>query len=308
MADQSGDRVSSATSQIQATAKWIIAGFAGVGAALIAGLQLTGLGKLEIGELAIALAGLVLALGSVFLAIRVVASVLTPPMILLGELEDWLGQLTEEDETLLMGHADNLDQLLERYLDLDDEVRAEWTAAEVAKRNKEEQAAKEAKERAKAKDEELEPLDRTVAFLRGLAINLKVRKAFSDMWRPLLGAVVAGTIGVVILAYETNRPESAPKLPAHTTRAVGQSPVGAQLVLTGDERKLLAPELGRKCPSGPLWGMAIGGRPVALDVVTLPTPRCRSIRVMVTPEAGIVIHRSPLRRVVRAEKLAREAN
>jgi hypothetical protein len=304
MAEQSGDRVSSATAQIQATAKWIIAAFAGVGAALIAGLQLTGLGKLDIGELAVAVAGLTLALGSVFIAIRLVANVLTPPMIFLGELKDWVGELTEEDETLLMGRADNLDQLLERYLTLDDEVRAEWTAAEVAESKGKAQAAKEAKDRAEAKDKEFKPLNQVVAFLRGLAINLKVRKAFSDMWRPLLGAVIAGTVGVVILAYETNRPESDPQ-PPHTTKALGQSPVGVKLELGGDERKLLAPELGGKCPSGPLWGMAIGGRPVALDIVTLPTPRCRSVRVMVTPETGIVIHRSPLRRVVRAEELAR---
>jgi hypothetical protein len=34
MADSSGDRINNASNQIQATAKWIIAAFAGVGAAL----------------------------------------------------------------------------------------------------------------------------------------------------------------------------------------------------------------------------------------------------------------------------------
>ena len=56
MAEPSGDRIASASNQIQVTAKWIIAAFAGVGAALIAGLQLTGLGKLDFVELLIAVA------------------------------------------------------------------------------------------------------------------------------------------------------------------------------------------------------------------------------------------------------------
>ncbi len=308
MADQPGDRISSATAQIQATAKWIITAFAGVGAALIAGLQLTGLGKLAFPEILIPVGGLLLALGAVFYAIREVAKVLTPPTILLDELSVWVGELTGEDETLLMGQADDLDQLLTRFVATDGEARAAWEAVEQAKAANDEVAIATAKVAAEAKDEAFKPLNQTVNFLRRLAINMKVRKAFEDMWWPLAGAVTLAVAGVVLLAYMTNRPEDQPNTPPHTTKAVGQSPVGVKLVLTSSERKILAPRLGRNCPMGPLWGMAIGGRPVAIDVVTMPTPRCRSVRVMVTPEAGMVIHRSPLRRVVRAEQLARESD
>jgi hypothetical protein len=307
MANQSGDRISSATAQIQETAKWIITAFAGVGAALIAGLQLTGLGKLTFPEILIPIAGLLIALGAVFYAIREVTKVLTPPMILLDDLEEWVGELTENDITLLMGQADDLEQLLKRFVDADGEVRAQWNAVEQAKGANDEAAATIAKAAAEAKDEAFRPLNQAVNFLRRLAINLKVRKAFEDMWWPLAGAVAFAVVGVILLTYMTNRPEDKPTTPPHTTKAVGQSPVGVKLALTSAERKLLAPQLGKKCPTGPLWGMAIGGRPVAIDVVTLPTPRCRSVRVMVTPETGIVIHRSPLRRVVRAEQLARES-
>ena len=90
MAEPSGDRIASASNQIQVTAKWIIAAFAGVGAALIAGLQLTGLGKLDFVELLIAVAGLTLALAAVLVAIWVVAKVLTPPEILLDELPEFV--------------------------------------------------------------------------------------------------------------------------------------------------------------------------------------------------------------------------
>jgi hypothetical protein len=309
--DQSGDRISAASDQIKATAKWIIAALAGVGAALIAGLQLTGLGKLGFGELLIAVGGLALALGAVLVAIWVVSKVLTPPMVLLDELPEYVGELTDKDVTLLMGQAADLETLLDRYKLVDRESRERWEEVEGKKETAKDEAAKNALqadiESAESKDEQFESLNGAVDYLRGLALNMKVRKAFEEMRRPLTYAVIAAVIGVVVLAYETNRPEDKPKTPPHTTKAVGQSPVGVKLVLTSDERKVLAPRLGKKCRPGPLWGMAIGGRPVALDAVTLPTPRCRSIRVMVTPGTGIVIHRSPLRRVVRAEELARES-
>ena len=308
MADSSGDRIDSASSQIQATAKWIIAAFAGVGAALIAGLQLTGLGKLDFVEFLIAVAGLALALGAVLVAIRVVSKVLTPPEILLDELPEFVGPLTGKDITLLKGQAADLDTLLTRFKAMEEASRLRWEAVERKRETGKVAAADAAEKEAEAKDEQYESLEDAVAFLRRLALNQKVRKAFRDMWPWLVGAVIAVAIGVVDVAYMTNQPEDEPMPAPHTTKAVGQTPVGARLVLTADERKILAPQLGRKCPGGPLWGLAIGGRPVALDVVTLPTPRCRSVRVMVTPEAGIVIHRSPLRRVVRAERLARESD
>jgi hypothetical protein len=232
-------------------------------------------------------------------------------MVLLDELPDWVGELTRKDVTLLMGQAADLDTLLDRYKLVDQESRERWEEVERKKEAAKDEDARAALqtdiEDAEAKDEQFEALNGAVAYLRGLALNMKVRKAFGEMQRPLSYAVIAAVVGVVVLAYETNQPEDKPKTPPHTTKAVGQSPVGVKLVLTAGERTILAPRLGKKCPSGPLWGMAIGGRPVALDVVTLPTPRCRSVRVMVTPEAGIVIHRSPLRRVVRAERLARES-
>jgi hypothetical protein len=308
MADPPGDRVTAASSQIQATAKWIIAAFAGVGAALIAGLQLTGLGKLDFPELLIALAGLALALGGVFWAIRKVADVLTPPTILLDELPEYVGEMTRQDVTLLKGQAADLATLMTRYKKVDEESRQRWEAVDEAKEKDELKVAEDLEKKAEAKDKQFALLDDAIAFLRGLALNQKVRRVFNEMWRPLTGAVLVAVAGVIVFAYETNQPADDPKPPPHTTKAVGQSPVGVKLVLTSPERKILTPQLGKKCPSGPLWGMAIGGRPIALDVVTLPTPRCRSVRVMVTPEAGIVIHRSPLRRVVRAEQLARESN
>lgn len=308
MAGPSDDRVAAASESIQATAKWIIAAFAGVGAALIAGLQLTGLGKLDLVEFLIAGAGLTLAIAAVLVAIWVVAKVLIPPEILLSELPEFVGELTTKDDTLLKGQAADLDTLMARFKAMEEASRLRWEAVEEMRNERRTADADAAEKQAEEKDKQGAALEDAIRFLRRLALNQKVRKAFKDMWWPwLIGAVIAVTIGVVDIAYMTNQPEEDPKPPPHTTKAVGQTPVGVRLVLTPDERKLLAPQLGKKCPTGPLWGMAIGGRPVALDIVTLPTPRCRSVRVIVTPEMGIVIHRSPLRRVVHAEQLARES-
>lgn len=194
-----------------------------------------------------------------------VSKVLTPPMVLLDELPEYVGELTEKDVTLLMGQAADLKTLLDRYKLVDQESRERWEEVERKKEAAKDAAAKNALqtdiENAEAKDEQFESLNGAVDYLRGLALNMKVRKAFDEMRRPLTYAVIVAAVGVAVLAYETNQPEDKPKTPPHTTKAVGQSPVGVKLVLTAGERKILAPQLGKKCPSGPLWGwQSEGGR------------------------------------------------
>jgi hypothetical protein len=293
------DQVGKAIEQTRSTAKWIIAAFAAVGASLIAGLQLTGLGKLDDLDLAIAIAGLALALASVVVAVLMVARVLAPPVVLLDEVEKQIGGLVSRDETLLRGQAEDLSTLLTRYKAAYKNYVKLWNDAEANQGDTAKLAA------AQASTPELERFEDTINSLRRLALSQKVKALFQSMLVPLILAVLGTTLGVAAYAYATNQPEDTANVPPHTSKAVGQTPVGVRLRLSRSERALLAPQLGRGCAGQRLWGLAIGGRPVALDVVTLPTPRCRSVRVVITPKAGILVHRSPLPRVARAERLQR---
>lgn len=76
----SPNQFDSAIDSTRTVAKWLIGAYAAVGAALLTGLQLTGLGKLEGGGLALAVAGVVVAIAGVLLAILACARVLTPVM------------------------------------------------------------------------------------------------------------------------------------------------------------------------------------------------------------------------------------
>ncbi|MEU4424692.1 pentapeptide repeat-containing protein [Actinoplanes sp. NPDC024001] len=87
-----------ANQRIRDTAKWLIASAAGVGAALIAGSQLSSIGRLDVGwptslatvRLWVAAAGALLALAAVVFAIAAAVRVLLPVQVLISDLaENW---------------------------------------------------------------------------------------------------------------------------------------------------------------------------------------------------------------------------
>ncbi|GAA2638099.1 pentapeptide repeat-containing protein [Paractinoplanes durhamensis] len=82
--------ITAANQRIRDTAKWLIASQAAVGAALIAGSQLAGIGRLDAtgARLWVAAAGALLALGAVVAAIAATVRVLLPAQVLIGELEE----------------------------------------------------------------------------------------------------------------------------------------------------------------------------------------------------------------------------
>jgi hypothetical protein len=80
-----------ANNRIRDAAKWLIASSAAVGAALLAGTQLSNIGKLEAGtRLFVAFIGAILGLAGVVLAIFVAVRLLLPVTVTLDELvEEW---------------------------------------------------------------------------------------------------------------------------------------------------------------------------------------------------------------------------
>src|SRR6266545_5001948 len=79
--------LASATTTLSDTAKWLITIFAGVAGVLVAGSQLSSLGKLDIGlRLLGALVGLVLGIGGAAYAVIHAVPVLTSARVSLAEL------------------------------------------------------------------------------------------------------------------------------------------------------------------------------------------------------------------------------
>ena len=91
-----GPPLAAAAERIRDSAKWLLGSFAAVGAILVAGLQLTGVGELEDGRLRWALGGLAVAVVGVVIAIGAAGAVVTKTFVTLK----WLAQRPDGDPAL----------------------------------------------------------------------------------------------------------------------------------------------------------------------------------------------------------------
>jgi hypothetical protein len=118
-----------AIADTRSTAKWLLAGFAAVGAAMIAGLQLTGLGKLAGDELALAVLAVVIAGAGVGIAIYSCADVLTPAPVTLTTLaEDPDVSAGLAGDPILKGFAASGADLKTKYTKALEDYHAAWNA------------------------------------------------------------------------------------------------------------------------------------------------------------------------------------
>jgi hypothetical protein len=104
-----------AIERVRATAKWLIAAFAAVGAALTASIPLSNLGNAHGGRFVLAAVGAGLALVGIILAVLAVSTVLTPNFLTLPEVEELVGGDTQSDHTMLLGTATSLAALTQEY-------------------------------------------------------------------------------------------------------------------------------------------------------------------------------------------------
>lgn len=257
------DQYSLAAAQIRATAKWLIAAFASIGAVLVAGVQLSKLGQLHGARLADALVSIAVGFLGVGVALVATARVLTPeganPENLLQDRRfKRVRQDISKDRSLLRGQATDLGSLL-----------GEYHAAVVASDGEE-----------RTDDDPVEDPERMhdLAAVVGGLLRLAVYYRIVDLFRHARVAVFTGAIlvgaGAVGVAYFANPPTGGAALSSEMRPAYR-----VRLLLTPNGARLLREAGGSHCRRAPSQAVMIGGRANSPDVVTMPADGCPSIRL-----------------------------
>lgn len=226
-----------AIGQVRTTAKWLIGAFGAIAAALIAGISLSDLGKVHgTGYVVAAFVSVVVALLSATIAIVATARVLTPPTILLDEIEPIVGPLVAKDITLLRGQGTELHELLMRYKQVYTDYAGEGEAVEDDATDgahtgtpPEEDAAEDDEPGENGELAQILALDSVIQYLRALALAEKVRKAFRRSLSVVVVAVVIAGLSVTTFAW------AASHVPSTQNAAPTETDVDHVVVVLGDE-------------------------------------------------------------------------
>ena len=249
--------VQSAIDRYRDLAKYLITIFAGVGALLVAGTQLSSIGDLsfedDTARAVAAIVGMVLTIGAIAAVVGLALRVLRPVEMTFDDIVSD-AQLRSEIErrASLLGGAGSLEEVqdLLRTTALSEADRESWFGV----------------------------ADQIVAY----AAYLRTRSTFEGTWRPMLIAAIVGVIGIAAFTWGANPPESSTQAPVLDPR-----PVAVQVSLTDQGRDALADALGgEECATGAIAALSIGGSETAPKVVTLPDGTCTAAQFMLDPEWG----------------------
>jgi hypothetical protein len=267
---------------VRTTAKWLIAAFAAIGGSLIAGSQLSDLGKLtdDTGRLLLALLGATVGLAGAAFAIYFTAKVLLPTQVLLGEVikdegKTAIGKAVAADPGLLEGHGSSIKETHEKYVASLAAYEAAWKAY-----SDETDATKKAPLATELSEAEGErnTLAETLNHIRKLALFTAVKDAFSSAAPFIIGGAAAAAAGIVLFAYAAH-PEADPKSRVPDL----EKPTAVVATLSEVKAKGLTDDLGKDCDLARVHALALSGNAKdGYDIVTVPnTDGCNAVRLTV---------------------------
>jgi hypothetical protein len=291
MADQkpepAPDLVLAGIDRIRDTAKWLIGAYAAVGAVLVAGLQLTSLGKVEDDtRLWVAIGTAAIALLAVLYGISKIAAVLSP--VTVDEEKDLgpgspIEKMTQKAPSLLKKQARTPAELQAKYATAVDDYQRKRVAA---------RADPELVPEVERDYRALLAINSTLDYLKKLALFQKVDAKFSGAKRRLAGASIVAAACVITFAWAANPSdddqarakahENGPTLLDPSLASVSVDPRRAAL-------KPLRTKLGSGCDIGHIAALVVGGSAQEPEVVTLPEHGCSAIRFSVGDDVGIAV-------------------
>jgi hypothetical protein len=297
----------SATANIQAAARWIVAALAAVGGVLVSSVPLTALGRTNsVHELVGAGIGLLVALGAVGFTIATAARVFTTEHITLAALaarrlptsagrgpepiEATITQITRSREELFGEVAEDLGDLNERLAGANRALRIESaavvSAAEAPRRvvayrgsarTRANRAA--ARDAALGAETELSPLAARLHNAAKTVVEFanydSARRNFRTLTSRLLVAGFIAVIGVTDYAYWISRPDSQVEHP---------TPVLVNLAQGSSQAR----SLGANCDLTRIFAVEVSGSVKRPTIVTVPTDRCAARRFRVPSNSVLV--------------------
>lgn len=286
MAAPSTDSTTAGIERLRETAKWLIGAYAAVGTVLVAGLQLTNLGKIEDEtRLLAAIATVFVALVAVVVAIWKITDVLGPVKVEEADLapNSPAGKMATETPSLLKGQALDLESLQKRH----EEALKEYQL----KRDKA-RGDSTAKPEAEQAYKLVMALNDPLASMRNIALFEKLKKKF-DRAKRWLGASAVLTAGCVIaFAWAANPSEESQadaKAQEHGPTIARPSLVTVSVDLHRSSLKALREKLGGGCNLAMVHALVVGGTTADPEVITLPKHHCRDVRFVVSEDIGVAL-------------------
>jgi F0F1-type ATP synthase membrane subunit b/b' len=286
----SSDTAVTGVETLRESAKWLIGAYAAVGAAMIAGLQLTSLGKIEDHTrfwVAVLTAGA--ALAAVVVGIYVVSKVLAPAEVKDNDL-DAAERRVREDRSVLKGRAKTARELKEKYqqaLDESEEDRKAISAPTVHDGEKQ-----TAKERLAAAEKEVVTLLEPLEAIRRRLVFENVQRRYSEAKRVLAvvaGVVVASVIAFAWAANPSEESQTAAKISAHGPSLEVPSRVVVSVSKVRPSLAALRKRLGVGCKLDEVQALVVGGTASSPEIVTLPEGHCNVQRFTASQNIGIVL-------------------
>jgi hypothetical protein len=269
-----------AAETIRATAKWLVTAFAGVGGILIAGIPLTGLGRLRSAPLIVALGAITVALVAIAYIIPRVSRVFTAKYITLADLAyqafprstsrlaRWhvkrritpISNAVDESRDELYGaEAASLADLNKRITDVNEDLRSFGSRPQSLTAQSSLAAAAK----------------RVVAF----ANYEDVRQTFRRLYRPMAVAATVVAVGVITFAFAVGSATS-------VANVTSPAPVRLSLIEGAKDWQSL---LGAGCDISRVDAVAISGTFSEPDVITTGTKGCEVVRLRITKSLGVAV-------------------
>lgn len=257
--------ITKANESLRTTAKWLLTSFAAIGALLLAGIQLSNVGKLT-GEtpdsrIVAVIAGITIAV------VGIVAAMWWTSKVLVTFLNSFRSANARPDICdRVLGDREVIgltyDELNNRIQQAHDALR-DGDAAE--------------RKAALADLQDLGPRRRMALALIGSEIlNERFDAARSAI---IVGSIFTAT-GLAMFAWGANPPENA-EAPAVS---LGRAPVLLAVHLTAKGNAGL--KTARSCIDPDLSALQIAGTPGARELVSVPDGSCKAVRFVLTPDVG----------------------
>lgn len=280
------EELNASSDRLRETAKWLVATFGAIAGALIVGLQLSDIGKLEGADRAAATFAAFAALVAVILIVAVATVVLARPRVPLCELSSnggkkykRLREALDRNRSLRSGH-----ESISKFVD---EVETQWTkqATSWAVKNdagaSAEQVASAEREYQETK-KVLPELNMLVERLMAYARAEDLRLVFEQARNAIIALAVVVAAGGVVFAFVNDAPDE------EETPAVSQRPVAARLDLGDAGKEKVGTAFGAGCNLDRVPVVVLSTSDTGSKIVSIAAEGCDTTQITVASDDGVL--------------------
>jgi len=262
-------RLTQAVDQLRGNVKWTLAAFGAIGTTLLAGSQLSSIGKFQLSDwrLWVALGCAVVALGAASYAVRSALKVAFAGYTELNDLSEADRKYAEGNTAMLDGFKD-IEEIKQAYYDCIQTRHAHLTKGTKATTVQGDNA-------------NFRYLDGLVDDILSFIRYRRISEQAHESAKELGAASIVAAVGLVGFAWAANPPSDKPIV------VLQSLPSPARLTLTDAGRKALSPVLGQNCASAEkIDVIVLSATTAGSEVLSNRNKDCAMVRFTVTDAVG----------------------